>query len=342
MDSLSAYHWLRHQGRGLPELGAYSPYYLQGKENFQHNKEHDAFPKTWYGRSENDVLKFVKRYAGRRILCVGINPRPSILRNRKGFARAAREEEIELAQSLLQDFDAQRGNPSEAHLQAVHDFLQKTNPYFLDQNLYPPVRSPSGNGWHQLYAFPPVLVREHPDIAQRLRKLTDEYRSTFRKELEDLEVKLDSTADLRRMWKIPGTRKPGSERYGRFYATERLEDENLRDYLLSMDLDSDRAMGATRGGLILRIENELPDWFQAMLEKDTQVRQLWESKGKIESADATRSGYDFSLVRTLLRDGHRNLDELATILALRPDGDVQERGKGDQYIRRTIANALLR
>lgn len=40
--------------------------------------------------------------------------------------------------------------------------------------------------------------------------------------------------------------------------------------------------------------------------------------------------------------GHHDLDELATILSMRPGGSVQSHGKGENYIRRTIANALVK
>ena len=44
----------------------------------------------------------------------------------------------------------------------------------------------------------------------------------------------------------------------------------------------------------------------------------------------------------LLRLGYTNLDELASILALRPEGAVQKSAKGQAYLRRTIENALAR
>ena len=70
--------------------------------------------------------------------------------------------------------------------------------------------------------------------------------------------------------------------------------------------------------------------------------QLWNAKGKPANRDTTRTGYDYSLIKRLLWRGYKDLDDLATVLALRPEGAVRKSGKGDQYIRRTIANALLK
>ncbi len=43
-----------------------------------------------------------------------------------------------------------------------------------------------------------------------------------------------------------------------------------------------------------------------------------------------------------MHQGYKNIDELATILAVRPDGSVRNSGKDIRYIKRTIANALLK
>ena len=48
-----------------------------------------------------------------------------------------------------------------------------------------------------------------------------------------------------------------------------------------------------------------------------------------------------SLLRKLLHLGYKNIDELATILALRPEGSVRKSGKGEGYLRTTLAKALM-
>ena len=87
--------------------------------------------------------------------------------------------------------------------------------------------------------------------------------------------------------------------------------------------------------------DELPDWFEGLLRQDKKLRDLRSGDGKATTTDISRSGFDYSIVRRLLWLGYRNIDDLATILALRPDGSVRQGGKGAQYIMRTIGSALM-
>ncbi len=57
-------------------------------------------------------------------------------------------------------------------------------------------------------------------------------------------------------------------------------------------------------------------------------------------SDQSSSGYDYTLVRALIRYGHTSPEELGTILALRPHGAALSRQKGPDYIARTVHNAL--
>ncbi|MCK4670759.1 MAG: hypothetical protein KAT43_06160 [Nanoarchaeota archaeon] len=76
-----------------------------------------------------------------------------------------------------------------------------------------------------------------------------------------------------------------------------------------------------------------------LLETNHNLRALWEGRGKT-NGDLSKTGYEFSLVRKLLRLGVTDVKDLAAILANRPGGSVIERGKGSQYITATIAGAI--
>jgi hypothetical protein len=157
-------------------------------------------------------------------------------------------------------------------------------------------------------------------------------------------LELDRTFDLGRLARLPGTAKPGIGIVSRFYGRERVEDEELRNHLLSMPMqesDLEQKVRVMAPAAVLKIREEIPDWFQHMLRHDERTLKLWQGKEKLKG-DRTRSGYDFSLTKRLLTAGHRDVDDLATILAKRPEGAAQNGGKGDDYIKRTIANALLR
>lgn len=86
----------------------------------------------------------------------------------------------------------------------------------------------------------------------------------------------------------------------------------------------------------------MPERFTNLLAKDPYLAQCWKCEGKPDHTDTTRSGYDFALTKRALQLGITDLNELAAILALRPQGSVRVGGKGEDYIRRTIAAALTR
>lgn len=335
-DVTKSYKWLGH--RGWTELNAIHHEYKQGKENIKWNIEHKTFARIKYARTELDVVNFVERYAGTYMVCYGLNPRPKIFMNSRGYQRAAREEEIEISQNLLMDFDFQSKNIMNEQVANFELFIQKANKYFLDLGIQPPATAYTGRGYHFLFAFPSIRVSECNDISDRLKEFCAQFRQTFKSDLERLEVKLDNTQDLRRMVKIYGTAKPQVGIVSRFYGGERVEDEALRAYPLQMNLHH----ASEHHPSVLNTGDDLPSWFQRLITQNAKLQDLWLGRGKPENTDTTRSGYDYSLVKSLMHLGYKNIDELATILALRPDGAVRSSGKSEEYIRRTIANAILK
>ncbi|MDA2935401.1 hypothetical protein MYX82_13845 [Acidobacteria bacterium AH-259-D05] len=334
-DVTKSYNWLGH--KTWTELNAFHPNYTPGKENFEWNLEQKTFPRIWYGRSEKEVVNFVQRYVQERTVCYGINPRTRIFKNKREYARCALDKEIEISQSILFDFDFESGKVTKNQVAALETFLKKTDEYFFDLSLKTPVRAFTGKGYHLLFAYPEIEVKEHPDISEKSKEFRDEFNDEYRRDLENLEVRLDKTQDLRRMVRIYGTAKPDVGIVSCFYGGERVEDESLRNYLLSLKT-RERCLGS----LVLNTGSKLPDWFQKLLERDRDLRELWSGKGKPQNTDRTRSGFDYSVVRRLLWLGYKNIDELGTVLALRPEGGVKKSGKGEQYITRTIGNALLK
>ncbi len=132
--------------------------------------------------------------------------------------------------------------------------------------------------------------------------------------------------------KIYGTRKPGGIRVSRFYGGSRREDERLKQYLLGLSVEP-------RDDVAINVGGDLPYLFKELLSNDERAKQLWEGMGKTEG-DTSCSGYDFSLVKKCLRSGITDVKDLYRIVAMRPEGGVRASGKGDKYIRLTIANAI--
>jgi len=338
-EVVKSYRWLGHEG-GYTELNAYHKEYKPGQENKEHNTKNKLYPKIWYARDSSEVVRFVELYHPDRMLCYGLNPRPQAFKTPSGYTRSATEQEIEYAQNLLTDIDLLPKEPTAAHFDALRSFLRYTDPFFQDLGLEVPRRAYSGHGYHLLSPFPPIAAGEVPDISKRLARFQDEFRIAFKEELDALEARVDSTADLRRMVKIYGTRKPDADvPLSRLYATRRKEDPSLRQYLLDMTgLNSSSGAGtqppAAFGG-------ELPARFLELLGKDKVTRALWEGRGKARG-DTSASGYDASLAWRLAGIGYTDLGDIGTIVKLRPNGSYQKGRKGEDYLARTARNAVTK
>jgi hypothetical protein len=267
------------------------------------------------------------------MVCYGLNPRPAILSKADGRLRSATETDIRVSQNLLLDLDLE-GTITPERLDSLKRFLRVADEYVASLGCARPVRAATGRGSHLLFAYAPVLVEEYPDVRERLRSFRDQFAIAVRQDLSRLEVRLDSTQDLRRVVRVYGTAKPDVGVVSRFYGRERHEDAGLRDYLLRLPCCTQSAAPAV---VPLALGDVLPAWFTVLLAEDERLRGLWQGEGKTRG-DVTASGYDFSLVQSLVRLGHADPSELGTILALRPGGCTS--AKRHEYLARTVARAL--
>src|SRR5262249_9683433 len=101
-DVTRSHEWLDHPP-GLTEVSILHPAYKPGEQDW--NRRHQAWPITRYVTSTGDLLLLVRSYAGERLLCYGLNPRPALLRHEDGRARSAKEADITQSQTLLLDLD---------------------------------------------------------------------------------------------------------------------------------------------------------------------------------------------------------------------------------------------
>jgi hypothetical protein len=343
------YGWLGHREGQVTEVLLLHKDYRPGREHADWNRQRKAYPLTRYVTNGSQLDKLVARYHGEYMIAVGINPRPKAFMNERGYPRSARESEIEFAQNIFMDFDFQKKPPSENQAREARRFMRDGfGSYWMDLGLKAPTLVYTGGGFHTCFAYPPVKVAEHPDWAARQKKLFEDTRQDLGQELDNLELRLDSTFELRRMQRLAGTSKPGTDRVSIWTGDGRVEDDALRNYLLSMILIRDEpAQPANEsytpafGAPLVKVGSELPPLFLSLLNRDEKLKQFWSGNGKASGTDQSHTGFDYSIARRLLFLGYRNLDDIATVIAVRPDGAVKRSGKGEQYIRRTIANALM-
>jgi hypothetical protein len=330
-EVVRGYKWLGHNS-GYTELNALHPSYRKGDK--EHNLRNGTFPKIAYAKSEKEVVDFVKKYAQTHMVSYGLNPRPEAYKNDHKYPRSAADIEIAESKNLVFDFDFIDKNTTRHDHNQFAMFLRRVDDSYKDLGFRAPVRAFTGRGYHLLFSYPSISLEDHPDLRGKLRQFRQHFYMEHKHDLNKIGAKLDSTFDIRRMVRIYGTAKPNTDAIpSKFFGHSRIEDIALREYILGME---EHPIIGKR----FEPNGSLPDWFTSLLEKDTQLKQLWEGTEKPAGTDHSRSGFDYSLVRRLIYLGHRNLDELAAILANRPNGAGHD--KGQRYIWTTIGNALMR
>jgi hypothetical protein len=102
--------------------------------------------------------------------------------------------------------------------------------------------------------------------------------------------------------------------------------------------------GSSSEEVEIEVGGELPPIVQALFLKKKRLASLFAGEGKPEFGpgggrlDASSSGYDFSVLLVLIRNGVRDPSHLATTLYHRPDRGARE--KGTDYIAHTVRKAL--
>lgn len=335
-DIVKSYKWLNYSQYGLTELIAFHPKYKPG--DFEYNRKNGFLPKIWYAKSVKQVIAFVKKYHKNHTCCYGINPRPSVLKAKNNFLRSAKDSDIKTVLSFYLDFDFAHSDADKKDFNMLKELIKEIEFYLGKEKIRKPVWAYTGNGYHLLFALPPIKTEEHPDIGEKIKAFRDNINYEFSGAMESEGIKLDSTVDLRRVAKIYGTKKPyKNARLSRFYGNKRIEDVVLKEYILSLDTTQ-----SLEKEISFNIPDRLPEKFENLLNTDTYIKKLWNNEGKTEIKDVSRTGYDFSLVKECIRRGITDINDLSAILALRPEGAYQKSSKNGDYIRRTIGNALYK
>lgn len=174
----------------------------------------------------------------------------------------------------------------------------------------------------------------------------------------------DHTFDAARILRLPDTYNRKDPAHPILVTIEKLEPElrsNLSEHTEALDMlggaatvlspdrsplpaGTDNTAPASAAPAHVTIADAISPAVQALLTYDTKVHGYFHGHGKRERdehgkpLDDSSSGYDFSLVLSLIRNGVTAPSELGTALWHRPDGAA--RTKGADYIARTVQRAL--
>lgn len=328
-DVRAGYAGLGH--KGYTEVAAIDPV----------RKKHTVIE---YIRNANEVVRFVDRYHHDRLLVWGINERPKEYRYENGRPRSARHDDIGAVSNILIDIDLKSHRISPYQLHELECLARgEFRDYFGDLGLKHPAYTMTGRGLHIMLSPSPIAVSECPDIAERSKHFAlNEFGQDHSFDLDNLEARIDSTFDVRRAQRITGTVKPDVGIISRYHGGPREEDDQLRVHLLSMEqhAPNEQILRPVFGAQLLEISAALPEEVKAVLAQDKKLQDYWNNTGKAYG-DQSASGFDITIVRRLMINGITDANMLGTALALRPLGSVQQSGKGEDYVRRTLAKALV-
>jgi len=160
-------------------------------------------------------------------------------------------------------------------------------------------------------------------------------------------VRGDRVSDAARILRLPGTTNWKNPEKPIVSVFEKMELEivydlaTIRETVLMFPgaTPSDGTPGPT-----IKLGAELSEKVQALLAKHARLANLFSGKGKTaigedgRRLDESGSGYDFSFTLSLARYGIHDPSELATALALRPDGGAKL--KGSDYLSHTVGKVL--
>ena len=340
-----AYEWLGHSSSAFTQLDAID---LERKKP----------TRTAYVQSASQVLDFVRRHYQDAMVCWGLNERPNVLQNDQGFARSAKNLDIEIISNFAIDIDLQNRPVTDNHREAFHRLVNhEVFDYHCDLGLLPPVYADTGQGGHLVYAIPRVKVSKHQDITKRTWRYTTELSSDLSDQLSNIGAKVDNISDSRRVLRIYGTAKPDVGYISQFFGENRVEDPSMLEHLLAFEtelelstsphnsncqldsLPTNTSPKPMYGACLITVQNEIPQVVTSLLQRDEKLRNLFDGKGKT-SGDVSGSGYDLALIRRLLIMGIYDVSVLATVLAQRPNGSVNNSNKGESYLRATVAAAI--
>ncbi len=165
----------------------------------------------------------------------------------------------------------------------------------------------------------------------------------------------DHTHDAARILRLPGTfnrKNPEQPILVEFEVFEPDRRYNPSDLLEAVDLAGSHAPQAQLralpppddGDYEEPVAPSMPERVRALMRRNKRIGRLFNNQGKPEldadgvELDRSSSGYDFSFVLALIKEGVTDQAELETALANRPDGSAL--AKGPRYWKRTVTNAL--
>lgn len=199
------------------------------------------YPIVKFVKSEDKFLNLCLSFNGKRNIYVGIRDR------RDDIKYPAKKEDIVGLNLTVIDIDPIRPKnlPSnDDELNKAIFLSREIRKFFINLNFKPPLRAMTGNGVSLFFVFPYFLINENNryDVEESLLWFENFIRDKFKKELKELNLKIDNMYDLPRVVKVIGTKSvKGIESFDRPHRVSywidksflREEDVNILNFILN-------------------------------------------------------------------------------------------------------------
>lgn len=207
----------------------------------------------------------------------------------------------------------------------------------------------SGHGLQAWWLFAEFWEFDSDEARQQAAGLAQRWNTTLRVRAAEKEWVVDSTFDLARVMRIPGTlNRKGTPvmpvRLLHYDETRRFGAEDFDQYLVDDKFLAAKGLSPTRQyqpDALELTESAMPNFekFEALRENDELFARTWEMKRK-DLLDQSPSSYDMSLVSQAVRAGWTDQEIAPLLLHFRRKHklDVSKALRQD-YVRRTISRA---
>jgi len=277
--------------------------------------------------SVEDFVKACEEFDGKFNVYAGVNPRAS---------RGGKAENVSALLVIPIDIDPTRPKgvaSTEGELELARQKVQEIKAWLKEKFGCDPFVAMSGNGFHIYIKIHPIPLDEFNRhvVQDKLKQFNNEIQEKFNND----EVHIDSTFDLPRVMKVPGTlsvkgdnTKERPWRRCRIVEAQNEPCAKVRSYLASLQ--------TPKGAITeLQLGERAEEDFDSLLQKDPKLKNLFE--GRWQKHDfPTRSEAEQSLLTKLVLYGFSK-DAIHSIMSQSKIGKWQE--KSDAYRRTSIAKA---
>jgi len=301
------YKFLNH--KGLTEIRAIHP--IEGLKG-QH-----------FVDDLQDFLEVCQRFSGKCNVYAGVNERKT---------QSGKSEDVTKLSVIPIDVDPIRpkgASSTEEQLKLAQRKMEKIKAWLKENFNCKPFITMSGNGYHIYIKIPPITIDEfnREVVTAKLKAFINEVQKKF----NDKKVRIDSTYDLPRVMKVPGTMSVKGDIWRLCKIIEANDEpcKEVREYLAKIRIEEPQG-----GEFYLGAKKE--EDFEAILKKDPKLKDLFEGKWE-QYGFPSRSEAEQSLLTKLVFYGFSE-DAIRAIMNRAKIGKWRE--KGEAYKRMSIRKAI--